>query len=373
MSKRSITMLSAAVALVAALVLPAAPAAASTPAPLPAPAFMLGIAGMVGRSYATIKVAPGSTWSGAVKVIDPASRSSAVELYPTDGLTAPNTGVSFALAGQPLRPAGAPHAEGSWLTLGRSRLSVPASSAVKVPLRVTVPVGALPGEHVAGVALQPITPQKSLSGNLAVTVVSRVVMAVVVVVPGPSAFHLAIGRPKFPTRSARTSHPAISIPLTDTGTDYAKAKLSATITGPSGYRRHVSRQLNVVLPGDTAHVSIPWLAPLAAGTYAVTLHATWPGGGSSATFHTYFAKAVHFSASGARPGSVRSHRTGSTAHVSLASRLISALFHHLALAGSAVAAGLLLLLILLLSLRRRRYRGAHAGGRGRRAPSVESS
>lgn len=369
MFKRPLTMLSAAAALVAALVLPATPAVASTSAPPPAPAFMLGIAGMVGRSYATIKVAPGSAWSGAVKVVDPASYPASVELYPTDGLTAPNTGVSFALRDQALRPPGAPHAEGSWLSLGRSRLVVPASSALKVPLRITVPAGALPGEHVAGVALQPIAPQRSLSGSLAVTVVSRVVMAVVVVVPGPAGFHLAIGRPKFPSFSTHAPHPAISIPLTDTGADYAKAKLSATIAGPSGYRRHVSRQLRTILPGDTAYASIPWPAPLAAGAYAVALHATWPGGSSSAVFHERLDRSVHVSASQAHRGQARPRSSGRAIHASLASRLLSVLRHHLAIVMSACAVGLLLLLILLLPLRRRRYRGAHAAGRGRRTPT----
>lgn len=250
-----------------------------------------------GGPFLRVRVTPGRTWSGTLDVESSSpSRPVSVVLYPTDGLTAPSTGVSFSLRGQALRPVGAPHAEGSWLTLGRSHLSVPASGSVPVRLRVAVPIGASPGEHVAGIALQPVAAQKSRYGSLEVRTVSRVAVAVVVVVPGPASFRLAIGHPKFPALpSHRHRAPAMVVPLTDTGGDYSRMVLSATVTGPSGRRRRVSRRLGVILPGDTSHVSLPWPAPLtAAGAYTVALDATWPGGSSSSVYHIHLAGAqVH--------------------------------------------------------------------------------
>ena len=63
---------------------------------------------------------------------------------------------------------------------------------------------------------------------------------------------------------------SIVVPLTDTGRLLGRPTLSITLSGPGGYHRAVTRNLDTILPGDSIAFPFPWPDTLSPGTYRST-------------------------------------------------------------------------------------------------------
>jgi len=104
-----------------------------------------------GRSDVAVTAPPGSVVHDTLAVINRSDFPLAVDVYAADVANDAHGGV--VLPPRSATPAGA----GAWLTLGTGAVSVPAQSGeegagyVLVPLTVTIPAAAEPGEYLAGV------------------------------------------------------------------------------------------------------------------------------------------------------------------------------------------------------------------------------
>lgn len=241
----------------------------------------LGPGGSTGSAWITADVEPGTTWDGSVVVSNPSRSGVRILLYPADGLTSPATGLAFSDRGDPLRAPSAVHAEGSWLSLPVGTLTLAAGQSVHLPFSVSVPVGAVPGDHVAAIVAEDASTDERTARNVSITVVSRVAMAVVVVVPGPAAAALTLGRPVL--RASGVDHLAtLLLPITDVGLLFTEPDLTVMLTGP-GTHQVVRRTLQVILPGDTVDLALPWPDSLPVASYTVRATLRWPGGADSLT------------------------------------------------------------------------------------------
>ncbi|MEU4998429.1 DUF916 domain-containing protein [Streptomyces sp. NPDC021622] len=92
-----------------------------------------------GRPYFYVEGTPGSVLEDTVTVTNPGSKPRTIELT---GADADNTrGGAFSL------DRGKPTDTGSWITFARRKVKVPPRTRAEVPFSVSVPEGAIPGDH----------------------------------------------------------------------------------------------------------------------------------------------------------------------------------------------------------------------------------
>lgn len=178
------------------------------------------------------------------------------------------SGAVYANAGVPLKRAG------RWLAPQRSTLTVPPRSQRTASFTVDVPAGTPPGDHLAGIALQAMHPQRS-KGRFSVTEIFRVVVGVEVIVPGPAKAaarltHLSLAA------LPGTHIASVVADIGNAGGLLCKPTLSVTLRG-AGRARTVVRHLDTVLGGDTIPFPLPWPVTLKSGLYRVSATATGCG------------------------------------------------------------------------------------------------
>ncbi|WP_406304700.1 DUF916 domain-containing protein [Streptomyces sp. NBC_00885] len=92
------------------------------------------------RPYVYLEGGPGTVLEDTLSVTNPGTKPLTVRLRPADAY---NTGTG-ALA---VRGARKSHGAGTWITLASERVRVPPRTRAQIPFSVTVPPGALPGDH----------------------------------------------------------------------------------------------------------------------------------------------------------------------------------------------------------------------------------
>ena len=117
-------------ALLSALSLPAARAASAT--------WTVEAGG--GRAYVYLEGVPGTVLEDKVSLTNPGAKPLTVRLRPADAYNSR----SGALA---VRGARTSTGAGTWITLASTTLTVPPRTRAEIPFSVTVPAGALPGDH----------------------------------------------------------------------------------------------------------------------------------------------------------------------------------------------------------------------------------
>jgi len=233
------------------------------------------------RAYFIRAVAPGGSFSDQVIVSN--STTSPIQFYvnAVDGLTSPASGAVYANRQDPVRKAGL------WVTPDVSVITVPGPSRTLVGFTVHVPAAAVPGDHLAGIAFENAKTTTTGGGAIAVTTVFRLVIGVLVQVPGPAAFHLRIDGvsiqplPGFGTAS-------VIVTLVDDGLLLGKPLLEVRVKGDH-YDRTISRQLDTLLPDDVIPFALPWPDGLAPGAYQVTV----TGSGAGLSDPVSFVATVH--------------------------------------------------------------------------------
>ena len=100
------------------------------------------------RAYFKRQVAPGQSFADDVVVTNGGSAPLILRVDPVDGLTGQTSGAVYANRGRRRRKAGA------WIRMSVSRIVVPPRSEATVHFAVDLPVGAAPGDHLAGIAFQ---------------------------------------------------------------------------------------------------------------------------------------------------------------------------------------------------------------------------
>ena len=136
------------------------------------------------RSYFSYGTTPGATVTDHAAIVNYSTRPLRLTVYATDAITTDGGGFGLLPARQKATDAG------SWITLGSPapRVTVPARSAtgpgsVILPVSVTVPLGATPGDHVAGI-IASLSTVSSSPGQANVKLQQRVASRVYIRVAG---------------------------------------------------------------------------------------------------------------------------------------------------------------------------------------------
>jgi hypothetical protein len=108
-----------------------------------------GKAGADGRSFLTFDTTPGATSIDHVEVTNFSHKPERLAVYPVDAVPTANGAIGFANQGAPRSQAGAWMAVGT--PHGRGLVTLAPRSTQVLPVRVTVPRNAPPGDHVGAV------------------------------------------------------------------------------------------------------------------------------------------------------------------------------------------------------------------------------
>lgn len=224
------------------------------------------------RGWIDVKAAPGSVVFDRVAVVNQSDGPLNLDVYSADAENAADGSL-----GLPDRSVRAKDA-GSWIAVGAARVSVPPQSSAGVgrtivPLTITIPPDAEPGEHVAGVVAS-LTATGSASNGQQTTDVDleqRVGLRLYVTVTGPTHAGLRISALR------ATYHPAAGLGLAGPGS----TTVTYTLTNTGNVRLAVEPTVSSsgVLGLGRARAAgqrVDELLPKASLTQTVELTSTWP-------------------------------------------------------------------------------------------------
>lgn len=237
-----------------------APAAPTAPATRRNASFGIGPAdgrGIDGRSALTFLASPGSTLVDRVAVVNLSSRRTTLALYAADAATNADGTIGY----QPR--AAKPTDAASWIRLqtpgGASSITLAPRQARVVPLRITVPASAQPGDHVAGVVAGLISQVRNRSGKY--TFEQRVALRASFRVSGTIRAALTVsrlsasyeGRPNpFGSGTARVSYT-----VRNTGNVTLGARQRVTVSGIFGEKAAPGvAAVPLLLPGGEARMAV---------------------------------------------------------------------------------------------------------------------
>ncbi|MFI8880358.1 WxL protein peptidoglycan domain-containing protein [Streptomyces sp. NPDC055243] len=204
-----------------------------------------------GRPYFYVEGTPGSVLEDTVTVTNPGAKPRTVEL---SGADADNTkGGAFSLE------RGKPKDTGSWITFAERKVKVPPRTRAEVPFSVSVPEGAVPGDHPGAIVAREGGRDAGVRVHLRVS--------------GPTLSALTVERVK--AEGGRISYDVVNrgnTVLTPRLTVHAEGLFGPLLDrGP--------RPLPVeLLPGRRVSLTEPWSDAPALDSVQVTLTVTASGG-----------------------------------------------------------------------------------------------
>lgn len=221
------------------------------------------------HGYFEYTLAPGATVQGTAEVHNLTAAPADYLISVVDATTSEITGVAY---GQPRHPQ---QGVAAWVRLPVGQVTVPAHGITPVTFQLTVPKATAVGDYVAAVAVQspaPTVVQPATSGGPGVHLITttRVLMAIVVHVPGPAVMAFTLGRPSVQLQDQVRQ--ILVIPMHDAGNVLTKPYLSGKVTPCSGGKAVLvlDRQLDTFVPHTS--ISYPWSLNgkvLSAGCYQV--------------------------------------------------------------------------------------------------------
>ena len=130
------------------------------------------------RSNLSYSLAPGATLDDSVTLWNYGNVPLTFDVYATDAINNREGGFTLRAAGEASTDAGV------WVKVGIGNITLPAETSVTIPVTVSVPADATPGDHTAGIVASSKTPANDGSGNQ-VLLDRRVGTRVYVRVAGP--------------------------------------------------------------------------------------------------------------------------------------------------------------------------------------------
>jgi len=220
----------------------------------------------VGRPALRFDLRPGQTITGRVRVENLDRRPRTLRLTSADLVTADTGGPSFP---QTLR-AGA----GTWLTLDRSLVRLPARGGRTVAFRATMPAKARTGQHFAGIlavdtgeAAAARAPAKKARG-VSVRHLTRLALPVRLTAPGALVTHLSVTRLAFSVDASGTS---LRVGLRNDGNRIIRTTdIDLNVSSAGRRLRVVDEKLQDFIPASAISFPAAWRGPLKRGTYRVT-------------------------------------------------------------------------------------------------------
>jgi hypothetical protein len=195
------------------------------------------------RSAFNFDLAPGQSVTDRVELANTATGPKAFFIYPADAYSAEvGGGYALHLRTDPKQDAS------TWITLPTAQYTVAPQIAALLPVQISVPADATPGDHAAGIVAEEILPSSVGQPGAAVKTVHRVAARVYIRVEGPIHAALEIRNltvthktPLFPYVTGR-GEATISFTLVNTGNIRAQLdELDFTLSGILGRVVHVSK------------------------------------------------------------------------------------------------------------------------------------
>lgn len=283
---RMIVMCISMVALLSAMVLASTEMqawASSSPSPPAAPGLFPVHPGPNG--YFEYTLSPGASTSGAIVVHDLTASAARYLVYVTGATTSPVGGVAYGqLEAHPFGTA-------AWVQLSTGSVQLPSKGSSTVHFTVVVPKTTTPGYYVVALVAQTPTPTTSIKAttstktSVRLLTTTRVIVAVVVHVPGPAKPAASFGRPSIGLQQHRRQ--VLTIPIYDTGNVLMKPYLAGELRNCSGGPPvlRLARQLDTFVPHTS--INYPWYLNsqvLPAGCYQANLSLS-TGGTRLASFN----------------------------------------------------------------------------------------
>lgn len=223
------------------------------------------------RAFLSFGLTPGSVAYDHVAVVNYSPEDLALDVYATDAVTADGGGFSL------LAAAETPVDLGAWTTVGDGTrtITVPGRSddgrpgRVILPVTITIPANASPGDHAAGVVASLATLGENPEGQN-IRLEQRVAARVYVRVDGPLNPELTItGLEARFTKGARpweAGEVEVAYTVENTGNVRMGVEPSGTVTGPGGMlaRAGDAEPIAELLPGSsqTVTTTVPRVWPL---------------------------------------------------------------------------------------------------------------
>ncbi len=250
-STRSWTLFLLAVGLLLALLLPAGSAAAAESAGqvtwASAPAdTSIG----KGRSHYAYTLAPGTSLTDAMAVVNRSSTPITLNVYASDAFTTSNGNLDLLPANRK------PTDVGAWTTVRTRQLTLAPQQSAIIPFTVTVPANATPGDHTGGVVTSLVT-----EGSGTVSLDRRLGSRLYLRVTGDLKPGLGVSDVKASfdgsANPASGGSSTVTYTVTNTGNVRLAAHQGVTVSGPFGAvtTSAVLADLPELLPGDTVRRS----------------------------------------------------------------------------------------------------------------------
>jgi len=228
--------------------------------------------GIDGRAHLVHDLAPGQAVTDAVAVTNHATEVLRLDLYANDAFTTADGGFDL------LPRADEPVDAGTWITLAAETLEVAPGATAVVPVTISVPADAEPGDHVGGVVATLVT-TSSDGASQQVAVEHRVGTRVYLRVDGPLEPRLEISALDVRHHGSLSPVSAGSVDVAYTVTNIGNIRLSGRqevrVTGPFGTElgRVVLPDLPELLPGAAIEqrTSVSGISPLGRLTGEVTV------------------------------------------------------------------------------------------------------
>ncbi|WP_329117090.1 WxL protein peptidoglycan domain-containing protein [Streptomyces sp. NBC_01465] len=212
------------------------------------------------RPYFYLSADPGTTITDKVVVTNKTAQPLTFRLYGADAYNTERDG-GFAVRSLKEKQTGV----GAWVRTGQDRVTVPPHGALTVPFTLSVPAGAMPGDHPGALVALDERVDKA-KGDVAVGVQWAVGARVYLRVTGPTVTGLAVEhvsldhkQPLIPGTGDSTT--LITYTLRNTGNVTLDPKVQLKAEGLFG-RTLLSRTLKKVpselLPGQQVKLTEPW-------------------------------------------------------------------------------------------------------------------
>lgn len=230
-------------------------------------------------SYFVYTIKPGESITDEAIVVNTGATPVRLNIYPADGQTALNGGISYPGKDEPRIGTG------NWVRLSESDITLPPGQEQTFGFTVSVPAGTPPKQYVAGIILQNADVQLG-SGTVGVNIVQRTATAILINVGGPLSENLEIEGVKANISSPATTKTASAAPDTLTVTMFNDSlslvipteitidvldldgNVTATLTAVGG----------TILPGDRIQVTTLFPKPPKDGTYSFYAEAVYAKG-----------------------------------------------------------------------------------------------
>jgi hypothetical protein len=204
------------------------------------------------NGYFEYRLNPGSYQKGYVEVQNLSDIGTTFDVYSVYGTTSEVTGVSYS------QPNQSDSGVARWIKPQLSSIYLPPKKASKISFTATVPVDEASGDYVGGIAVEsPNTSKKqpsSGSNNFTLNIETRVIVAIVIHVPGPNQYSMKLTKPKFGQES--NLREVLYLPMNNFSNRLMKPYIKANIYNDKSLVASFAKQLDTFVPHT--NISYPW-------------------------------------------------------------------------------------------------------------------